>query len=627
MAKGVTIFARMTGGKDIEKESEKIGKSVKGMGEEVDKSGKDAEKSSKGWDLFRKKTNEASKESEKHHHILGKLGGAIGNMAGMVGLGGIGYGAYDSIKTATNVQSLEATLKQALKNTGQYHAGVMGQISSATEQASMHGGFAQTEQLEAVTKLTTETGSYSQALQLNNQVTNLARGAHLGYSQAQKMVQMGVTGSVGRLQKYLGIIQPIKTYVEAMTAAEKKAYPQKLKEAEVADKMATARKIQGIIEQKYGGMTAQYNKTAAGTMSNLKNMVEALQIKVGKALLPLLVKLAHFFMEVVSAVTKHWPEISAAIKPVMHDIGSVFKTLVGWIGKSKIAMAALGVVVGLLTASFLVHKAIVLATAIADSVETAAKTVWTVVTGAGTVATWLFNAALLVASVTAGVFGTSLAVATGGLILIGVAIYMVITHWKQFSEALNTVWVWIRGHWPLLLAILAGPFGLAVYFIIKHWQKVESFFESVPGKLASAGKSMWDWIKEGFKAAIDFVIGLWNKLTGVFQIPGMHIHTPFGSIGWGGTGRLIPAIPMLAKGGNIMRGGSAIVGDRGPEILNLPVGAKVEPLTPAQRGNNGILGSWAGQQGSGDLHVHVEIDRREIGQAILREFNSLAARE
>jgi hypothetical protein len=36
---------------------------------------------------------------------------------------------------------------------------------------------------------------------------------------------------------------------------------------------------------------------------------------------------------------------------------------------------------------------------------------------------------------------------------------------------------------------------------------------------------------------------------------------------------------MLADGGNIYRGGAAIVGEAGPELLNLPRGASVTPLS------------------------------------------------
>jgi len=37
-------------------------------------------------------------------------------------------------------------------------------------------------------------------------------------------------------------------------------------------------------------------------------------------------------------------------------------------------------------------------------------------------------------------------------------------------------------------------------------------------------------------------------------------------------------MPALAKGGDIMTGGSVLVGEKGPEILNLPAGARVKPL-------------------------------------------------
>ena len=37
-------------------------------------------------------------------------------------------------------------------------------------------------------------------------------------------------------------------------------------------------------------------------------------------------------------------------------------------------------------------------------------------------------------------------------------------------------------------------------------------------------------------------------------------------------------IPLLARGGNIMSGGAAIVGENGPEMLDLPAGARVSPL-------------------------------------------------
>lgn len=47
-----------------------------------------------------------------------------------------------------------------------------------------------------------------------------------------------------------------------------------------------------------------------------------------------------------------------------------------------------------------------------------------------------------------------------------------------------------------------------------------------------------------------------------------------------------PQIPLLAKGGTALEAGAAIVGEAGAELINLPKGASVTPLT----GNNDPLG-------------------------------------
>ncbi len=42
------------------------------------------------------------------------------------------------------------------------------------------------------------------------------------------------------------------------------------------------------------------------------------------------------------------------------------------------------------------------------------------------------------------------------------------------------------------------------------------------------------------------------------------------------------AIPRLAKGGSIQQAGAVMVGEEGPEVLHLPRGAVVKPLSGAQ---------------------------------------------
>ena len=55
--------------------------------------------------------------------------------------------------------------------------------------------------------------------------------------------------------------------------------------------------------------------------------------------------------------------------------------------------------------------------------------------------------------------------------------------------------------------------------------------------------------------------------------------------GIGGKGIDISELPLLKKGGRINTSGGVIVGDAGPELLELPAGAKVTPLS-----NSGAYG-------------------------------------
>jgi hypothetical protein len=83
-------------------------------------------------------------------------------------------------------------------------------------------------------------------------------------------------------------------------------------------------------------------------------------------------------------------------------------------------------------------------------------------------------------------------------------------------------------------------------------------------------------VKSAFRGAINFVASGWNRLR--FGVPKINTHIPgVGTVGGGSFG--VPQIPYLAKGGHILGGGLAMVGERGPEQVYLPTGATVAPLT------------------------------------------------
>lgn len=105
---------------------------------------------------------------------------------------------------------------------------------------------------------------------------------------------------------------------------------------------------------------------------------------------------------------------------------------------------------------------------------------------------------------------------------------------------------------------------------------------SAMGKAKKAITGLWEPLKNGFKDAVNWIIGKWNNLHftiggGSFlgaSIPSATFNTP--------------DIQFLANGGNITRSGLAVVGERGPELVSLTRGAQVTPLTGGRAGGGVI---------------------------------------
>lgn len=104
---------------------------------------------------------------------------------------------------------------------------------------------------------------------------------------------------------------------------------------------------------------------------------------------------------------------------------------------------------------------------------------------------------------------------------------------------------WISKNWPLILAVLTGPFGVAVYTIKTHWDTIVGFVQAMPGRIASAFVGFADVFTAPFRAAFNGVANLWNNTVGKFSfkvpswVPG----------GIGGRGFEMPNIPTFDDGG------------------------------------------------------------------------------
>ncbi len=178
---------------------------------------------------------------------------------------------------------------------------------------------------------------------------------------------------------------------------------------------------------------------------------------------------------------------------------------------------------------------------------------------------------------------------------------------------------------------MLGATGVKAFnWLTRAAGNVISFIAAMPGKISSAASGMWDGIKNAFRDALNWIIGKWNGLE--FGIPGFDPPGPgpkFDGIKVG-----TPDIPLLWQGGTVAAAGAAVVGDRGPELLSLPRGARVDPLPRSGRigfGGRTTFAPIAANASDGDddsvpYLAILNIDGRAFMEAAGRAVRSREAR-
>jgi hypothetical protein len=154
-----------------------------------------------------------------------------------------------------------------------------------------------------------------------------------------------------------------------------------------------------------------------------------------------------------------------------------------------------------------------------------------------------------------------------------------------------------------------------------------TMWKGAADKTAEAWKAIGEAVTQGVNVAIGAINSLikaWNDME--FEMAGFDTTLPDGTaLKWAGIKVQTTDIPLiamvaaaaaaasasgppkLAMGGTIRRGGSAIVGERGPEMLSLPRGAQVTPLGG---GYGGLAAALAAQP------IIIEIDGERIATVV-----------
>ncbi len=348
----------------------------------------------------------------------------------------------------------------------------------------------------------------------------------------------------------------------------------------------------GVITGMVAGFLALRGVQAAVSgFKSLHTEVVKVVTKVGEAR----TKVAQFFSSGGSRLAGAFRAVGSAASSAVTGIKNGATALAGWVRSAAIATAT----AARTTAAWIAQKVAMVASTIATYAMSAAQAALNLVMALNPIF-------LVVAAIVA-------------LIAIVVLAYQHVGWFRDLVDAalqavlgaFQAVFNWVKDNWPLILAILTGPIGLAVLFITSHWDTIKAgftavkdwiaarigdivgFFSGLPGRLASAASGLWNFISDGFKAALNAVIRMWNGL----RIPGFsfHLSTP-GPIpdidfSWGGLD--LPNIPTLHTGGIFTPGGNGREGlallERGEGVFTRSQMAALGLMADARASGGGTV--------------------------------------
>ncbi len=160
--------------------------------------------------------------------------------------------------------------------------------------------------------------------------------------------------------------------------------------------------------------------------------------------------------------------------------------------------------------------------------------------------------------------------------------------WTDISNIFSGVGKWFSNRFTDAYSAITGIFGGIGEWFHQKWQNIVTNFTNVFSGISSVVSGVFNstisWFKNGFNGIIDLVNGVIKNIDSI-QVAGFGVN--------------IPLIPHLAAGGLIAQAGIALVGERGPELVALPQGARVIP--------NNQLSSVSSQGGKQVIENHLQL--------------------
>jgi hypothetical protein len=412
---------------------------------------------------------------------------------------------------------------------------------------------------------------------------------------AQKALALATDVSAGSGKDLVTVSEAMMKAANGSTGALSKLG---IKTKDASGHALTLDQVMGNMADTFGGQASANADTAAGRMRGASIAMGELQESIGAGLLPVIAQLAPMLATMAQFVQDN----ATWIAPLLAGVLGLVAAIKIWSvvqGILNVVMAANPIVLVVLAVAALVAGIIIAYNKVdwfRDLVQTAMRAI-------STAFGWMLDAAKSVWNWLSSNWPLLLAIITGPF---GLAVLAIVRHWDDIKGAAQAVWDWISNTWHTITSMLTGPFEAARDTIVGIWDGVVSTLSGIVTKIVNA-----------IKNPINAVIRAWNGLE--FTIPSIDTHIPgVGKIGGATIG--FPNIPLLAQGGSVLRTGMAIVhaGEQfsgvgrsfgGTTVINVNVthtglGADSPQI---QRGVVNALRGYVGRNGAIDVPVRTGV--------------------
>jgi hypothetical protein len=449
-------------------------------------------------------------------------------------IGGLAIVAFDAVKAFMEDDKAAQLLATSLRNTTGATDAQVASVEKFITKTSIAAAVSDDELRPALDKLVRGTGDVTKAQDLLSLALDISAGTGKDLGAVSDALSKAFNGQLG----------PLKKLDPAL--------------ASLIENGATTDEVFAALGKTFKGAASTSANTASGKMKSFS-------IQMGE------------FKE----------SVGAAVLPIVEKLLPAFVAMGNWISNNVGLVVTLGAVIGGIAAAVVLTNAAMAAWAAVSAVTAAINAV----TAASFTALWVATGAIVIIAIIAALVALQVK-----FDIFGIAIDAIKIGFDKLWGAIKFVFDWAKNNWPLLLAIITGPFGLAIAFVVKFKDDIMGMFSLIYNGIKATMGFVADVITAPFKAAFRAVAGLWNNTIGKLSFS-----VPSWVPGIGGKGFDVPDIPMLAEGGIVNSAQLAMIGEKGPEA--------VIPLSK--------LGSMGFGGGGGNITINVtSADPNEVVRAL-----------